>query len=222
MKTAPTKVVFRPFMNTPEQQHQSRWMQYLRHPLFACFGLRPIFAQHTRLEHDALRRWAIGRLNLVEIGVAEGGSALALAESMAASATLTLVDPFHLSRWKAVNATRRVAESAVSRAAKGRVVWVRKMSCEAVAEQRYPIDFLLIDGNHEPTAVLRDWTDWHPLVPTGGVVAFHDARVFPEGWPGPSDGPVQVVDELFRTKTNALAWKIVEEVHSLVLVQRIQ
>jgi predicted O-methyltransferase YrrM len=222
MKTALAKVEFRPFMNTPEPQRLPSWMTHMRHPLFAYFGLRPIFAQHTRLEHEALLRWAMGKSHLVEIGVAEGGSALALAEAMPASATLTLIDPFHLSRVKAINATQRVAQSAVSRTAKGRIVWVQKISSEAVAAQQGPIDFLLIDGDHEPSAVSRDWIDWNPFVLKGGVVAFHDARVFHNGWPKPSDGPVQLVNKLFRAGSSSPAWRIAEEVHSLVLVQRIR
>ncbi|MFZ1204031.1 MAG: hypothetical protein WAN97_06955, partial [Candidatus Acidiferrales bacterium] len=58
-------------------------MPKLRHPFYAWIGLRPALAQHTDAEHAALKRWAENRRHLVEIGVAEGVSALALREAMA-------------------------------------------------------------------------------------------------------------------------------------------
>ncbi len=54
-----------------------------------------------------------------------------------------------------------------------------------------------------------------------GTAIFHDARVFPGGWPTPADGPVKVVKSLFRDARFA-GWRIVEEVHSMVVVQREQ
>ena len=42
----------------------------LRHPLYACLGLRPVLAQHTSAEHAAFKRWATDRRSIVEIGVA--------------------------------------------------------------------------------------------------------------------------------------------------------
>jgi predicted O-methyltransferase YrrM len=213
---------YRPFMRTPEPGGPRNWLKPLRHPLFACMGLRPVYAQHTRAEHEALQRWAAGRSHLVEIGVGEGGSACALAQVMAGSGTLTLIDPFHLSRWRRVNATKRVAHAAVSHAARGTVVWIEEMSSVAVRTWETAIDFLLIDGNHEESAVLSDWAGWHPFVSPCGLVAFHDARVFRGGWPELGDGPVRIVNQLFRGESSLPGWHVVDEVHSLVLIQRRQ
>lgn len=211
---------FRPIMSTPESDDSPLRLRLARHPVFAWMGLRPVFAQHTLSEHEALRRWAAGRAHLVEIGVAEGASAGALAEAMAPMGTLTLIDPFHLSRWKRINATKRLAHAVVSRVARGRVVWVEQMSSEALRCWKAQIDFLFIDGDHHEQTVLQDWTGWCAFVARGGVVIFHDARVFPGGWPGPSDGPVRAVNEMFRGPTALPDWQIVDEVHSLVVVQR--
>jgi len=60
----------------------------LRHSVFAWLGLRPIFGQHTMGEDADLRKWSTGRSRLVEIGVAEGASVLALRESMSSLGTL--------------------------------------------------------------------------------------------------------------------------------------
>lgn len=36
------------------------------------------------------------------------------------------------------------------------------------------VDFLFIDGAHDYETVLSDWTNYSPLVRTGGMVLFHD------------------------------------------------
>ena len=73
-----SEIIFRPFMDTPEPVRVPERLKKLSHPLFAWARLRPIFAQHTSLEHNALQRGASGCHCVVEIGVAEGASALAL------------------------------------------------------------------------------------------------------------------------------------------------
>jgi hypothetical protein len=56
-------------------------------------------------------------------------------------------------------------------------------------------------------------------VAPSGVVAFHDARLFPGGWCQPDWGPVKVVDKLFRARALG-GWRVVQEVGSLVVVER--
>jgi hypothetical protein len=56
-------------------------------------------------------------------------------------------------------------------------------------------------------------------VKPSGVVVFHDARLFDGGWTSPNYGPVKLVDRLFRTGKPS-EWKIVEEIHSLLVVER--
>jgi Methyltransferase domain len=200
---------------TPERRTPS----LLRHPIFALMGLRPVVGQHTYAEDAALREWAAGKSKLVEIGVAEGASAITLRQAMAPDGILWLIDPFHLSRVQRLNAMRRVAHRAVNIVNNGRVVWVNKFSFEAVKVWVGQIDFLFLDGDHSETGVQRDWEDWHPYVISGGIVAFHDAAIFRGGWPQPNWGPVRLVDRLFRSRALS-GWRIIDEVDSLVLVQR--
>ena len=134
----------------------------LRHPLFAWLGLRPILGQHTAAENAALKKWATGRSRLVEIGVAEGASALGLREAMSGEGTLWLIDPFHLSRWRGMNAMKRAAHRGVGSCRNGRVVWIEKFSFDAARDWEGEIDFLFIDGDHAESAVQRDWDDWNP------------------------------------------------------------
>jgi predicted O-methyltransferase YrrM len=215
-----SEIAFRPFMDTPEPVRVSERFKKLRHPLFAWARLRPIFAQHTSLEHEALQRSASGCRTVVEIGVAEGASALALREVIASDGTLYLIDPFHLSRFRWINAQRRAAHTAVGRCTAAKVDWIERFSFDAVRSWNRPIDFLFIDGDHSEKSVIRDWSEWHRFVRLGGRVAFHDARVFERGWPSEDDGPVKVVKSLFRDHQSP-DWKIVAEVHSLVIVERI-
>jgi predicted O-methyltransferase YrrM len=193
---------------------------YLRHPLFAWLNLRPVIAQHTQEENALLRRWAHGRKSLVEIGVAEGASALALHETMSPNGVLYLIDPFHLSRLPFLNSEKRVARRTATSSRNGRVVWVEQFSPDAAASWNTSLDFLFFDGDHSEGAVRRDWIDWHRFVVPGGIVAFHDARLFPGGWTSHSFGSVVVVDELFRGVHALSHWRIVDERDSLVIVER--
>jgi predicted O-methyltransferase YrrM len=203
----------------PVSEAVSPFTQVLRHPFFAWAGLRPPIAQHTLAEHEALMRYSCGVSCAVEIGVAEGASAAALREAMPRDGMLYLVDPFHLSRIRVLNFLKRAARRAVYSTGNGRVIWIESFSYDAVREWRLPIDFLLIDGDHHEQAVERDWHDWSPFVTAGGVVVFHDARLFPSGWTSPDYGPVRFVDRVFR-QGSVTPWSIIDEVDSLVFVSR--
>jgi predicted O-methyltransferase YrrM len=189
------------------------------HPVFAWLGLRPARAQHTVEESRALSSWARNKKCIVEIGVAEGASALALRRVLHSEGALHLIDPFHLTRLRFLNSVRRVARKTVSHCATGRVEWIEEFSDVAVRKWDHIIDFLFLDGDHREDAVQRDWENWSRFVRLHGIVALHDARIFPGGWTSESDGPVKLVDRLFRSGSPS-AWEIVDEVHSLVFARR--
>jgi hypothetical protein len=210
-----------PRVSDAELNYDVRHVETLRHPFCAWMGLRPALAQHTAAEHEAMRRWAAGRKTLVEIGVAEGVSAVALREGMAEDATLTLIDPFHLSRYPVLNFMKRVAHRAVSDTSRGKVVWINDFSQEAVRHWTEQIDLILIDGDHAETAVERDWNEWNGFVRPGGVALFHDACLFAGGWTSSGYGPVKLVNRLFR-EGSVRGWTVVEEIHSLLVVKKDQ
>ena len=191
----------------------------MKHPFFAWAGMRAPIAQHTLAEHQTLEKYARGSSSTVEIGVAEGASAVALRQAMNPEGTLYLIDPFHLSRVRPLNFLRRAARRAVNEGPGARTVWVEEFSEKAVSEWKTPIDFLLIDGDHREEAVERDWNEWHPHVTENGFVAFHDARIFPRGWTSAGYGPVRFIERHFRHGTPE-PWRIVEEVDSLVIVSQ--
>lgn len=198
---------------------RARMNSFLGHSVFSYLGLRPFFAQHTTAEHAALKKWAAGRASIVEIGVAEGVSALAIREEMDGRGTLFLIDPYHLSRMRALNFERRAAHRAVESCKRGRVVWIEKFSYEAARLWRKPLDFLMIDGDHSEAGVRKDWHDWSPFVESSGIAVLHDARIFQGGWTDSGYGPVKLVDDLFRTNPTP-EWRIVDEVDSLVVTER--
>lgn len=191
----------------------------LRHPFFAWVGFRQSIAQHTLAEHEALMRYASNSRTVVEIGVAEGASAVSLREAMYPDATLYLVDPFHLSRMSALNFLKRAAHRAVDSTGSARTIWIEAFSHDAVRTWKRQIDFLLIDGDHHEQAVERDWLDWSRYVAPEGIVAFHDARLFANGWTSPEYGPVKFVERVFRQNSDG-PWFVIEEVDSLVFVSR--
>jgi Methyltransferase domain len=78
---------------------------------------------------------------------------------------------------------------------------------------------VFVDGDHSRGAARLDWDLWHPLVPAGGTVVFHDAREGKRGGRG-LPGPTEVVDELFRNGRSVHGWRIVDEVDSAVAVAR--
>jgi predicted O-methyltransferase YrrM len=153
------------------------------------------------------------------MGVAEGVSARALREGMKPDARLFLIDPFHLSRVPALNFMKRVAMRNVRAGRRGKVVWIQKFSHEAVFGWNEPIDLLFIDGDHAEGAVERDWREWSLFVRPGGVALFHDACLFQGGWTTPEYGPVRLANRLFRSG-KAAGWRIVEEVDSLLVLER--
>jgi predicted O-methyltransferase YrrM len=191
----------------------------LQHPFFSWAGLRPILAQHTLAEHQALQKHAGGRKQVVEIGVAEGASAIALRDGMDPSGNLYLIDPYHLSRLHPLNFQRRAAKRAVSAQARPAIHWIESFSQEAATAWNAPIDFLLIDGDHAEDAVQKDWVDWHPHIVDDGIVAFHDARLFPSGWTSPDYGPVRFINRFFRDSSQT-GWALIDEVDSLVILRK--
>lgn len=97
-----------------------------------------------------------------------------------------------------------------------------------VAKLRHPVFAwlglrpVLAQHTREENDALRRWArERRSLleVGVGGVVALHDARTFAGGWTTAASGPVELVDQLFRHRP-VRGWKIVDEVHSLVIIQR--
>jgi predicted O-methyltransferase YrrM len=179
-----------------------------------ALGLRPAIAQHSRAEAGLLMRYAAGASTVVELGVAEGGSAAELRSVMAPSGELFLVDPFERGRL-GFSPAWIVAHRVVNSIRRGKVGWVRARSDEAVAGWNRPIDFLFIDADHSYERAAGDWRQWTPKVRVGGFVAMHDSILC--DWTDSQSGPVRLLAEISESE---LEWTIVDQADSLTILRR--
>jgi len=185
-----------------------------------ALGLRRAYTGTTPAEQQALLRLAGGKKCLVEIGADEGANSLNLRKAMHPDGALYLIDPYKPGRL-GVNFSYLIAKREVSKSDNGRVVFIRQLSHQAALGWHDAIDFLFVDGDHSRDGALRDWLDWSPHVYAGGLVAFHDAHVFPGGWTQPSWGPVQVVEEIIEGRHSVGGhFEVSEVVDSLVVLRR--
>jgi predicted O-methyltransferase YrrM len=191
-------------------------------------GLIPPRTMHSAEDASVLLQAARGARCVVEIGVYEGSSAVALCGALRSDAELHLVDPFGRhpdalpSGWGATEwATRR----AVSRALRRRgpeapaVHWHVCLSAELASRWQGGAEVVFIDGDHSETGCELDWSEWHRFVPLGGHVIFHDARADQAEGRG-LPGPTAVVTRLFRGDGTP-GWEIAAEADRTVAVRRV-
>jgi predicted O-methyltransferase YrrM len=189
-------------------------------------GLIPPRTMHSADDARVLLDAARGARRVVEIGVYEGASALALLDVLEPDAELHLIDPFG-SRpdalpegWAASEwATRRAVGRAVRhRSAAPAVHWHVTLSHEVAERWDREVDVVFIDGDHSEAGCERDWRSWHQFVTVGGCVIFHDARAGePDGRGLP--GPTAVLTRRFRGEGTP-GWEIVAEADRTVAVRR--
>jgi predicted O-methyltransferase YrrM len=162
-----------------------------------------------------LRQLASDARVIVEIGVAEGGSAWEAAQVMRPDATLHLIDPYFRRTMGAFVPARTIARRLVADVARGAVTWHECFSHEAVKGWTENIDFLFIDGDHTYEGVRRDFEEWGPHLAAGGHIALHDARR-ESGWTEPDHGPARLLADL----TESAGWAVTDGVDSLAVLQR--
>jgi predicted O-methyltransferase YrrM len=191
-------------------------------------GLIPPRTMHSAEDASVLLEAARGARRVVEIGVYEGSSALALCETLGPEAELHLVDPFGAhpdalpNGWGATEwATRRVVARALRRRGLDApsVLWHVALSHDLAARWSGEVDVVFIDGDHSEAGCELDWSSWHPFVPVGGRIVFHDARAEEPGGRG-LPGPTAVVTRHFRSDVPAPGWEIAAEADRTVVVRR--
>lgn len=188
-----------------------------RRHVFGVLGLRRPRAECTMAEARLLRDHAAGARSVVELGVAEGGSALQLRSAMAADGCLYLVDPYATGP-TGISFAQIMARRVLGSCTNGRVIWLRMTSTHAARAWSGPIDFLHIDADHTYERAVSDWSDWHGHVPVGGVVAFHDSAVFSGGWVTPEWGPVRVVESILADRDD---WQLAAREDSMSVLRRV-
>jgi predicted O-methyltransferase YrrM len=190
-------------------------------------GLIPPRTMHSDEDVRVLLDAARGARRVVEIGVYEGASAVALCAALDRGAELHLIDPFGAhpdalpSGWGASEwATRRAVARAVRRRGgeAPRVCWHPQLSHDVAGRWRGEIDLLFIDGDHSEAGCELDWSCWQGFLAPGGRAVFHDARADqPDGRGLP--GPTAVVARRLRGGAEP-GWKIVAEADRTVVVER--
>jgi hypothetical protein len=178
---------------------------------------------HSEREAEVIARLAHGARRVVELGVYEGSSALVLCRVLGPGAELHLVDPFVDSTgwalppgWTATPAATRLVVRRAVRRGGPMIRWhIARSQDVGRAWSGGSVDLVFVDGDHSPEGCREDFEVWQGHVGSEGAIAFHDAR---DGFAGGRGGigPTAVVNELFRDG----AWRIVEEVDSLVVVRR--
>ncbi|HEY3866521.1 MAG TPA: class I SAM-dependent methyltransferase [Solirubrobacteraceae bacterium] len=192
-------------------------------------GLIPPRTMHSEEDARVLLEAARGARRVVEIGVYEGSSAVALCETLGPDAELHLVDPFGAhpdalpNGWGATEwATRRVVARTLRACGPDApsVHWHVALSHELAARWEGDVDMVFIDGDHSEAGCALDWSAWHGFVAPGGRVVFHDARADrAEGRGLP--GPTVVVGRHFRAAEPAPGWEIDAEADRTVVVRRV-
>jgi predicted O-methyltransferase YrrM len=177
--------------------------------------LRPAIAQVSAAEGRLLEATAAGARSVVEIGIAEGGSAWHLRRAIDPGGRITLIDTYPTVL--GLNMSRVIARRLVGSVGRGDVEWLRMRSDQAVGDWTRPIDYLFIDGDHSYEAVRRDFEDWSGHVVPEGLVAFHDALTQAD-WMDESFGSAQFVGELIAYAEGP--WEQVDGVDSLAVFRR--
>jgi predicted O-methyltransferase YrrM len=176
--------------------------------------LRPAVAQISEAEGALIERCCEGTRRVVQIGVAEGGSAWHARRTMDPAGTLHLIDTYP--KVAGLNMSSIIARRLVGTVPRGQVDWIRARSDEAARDWSLPIDFLFIDGDHAYEAVRQDWEDWSPYVTPSGRVGFHDALLDAD-WMTPDFGSARFVAELLE---EASEWRLAAGADSLAVVER--
>lgn len=144
----------------------------------------------------------------IEIGVAGGEHALSLLTTLDIK-KLYLIDPYEMYEsyteglnhygldQKSLGDSEGAAKKLLAPYSK-KLVWIKKLSSEAVDEIIEVVDFVYIDGNHQEEFVIEDIENYYPLIREGGVIGGHD---FYNGFQREHDGVVNAVTSFVSEST---------------------
>ena len=136
----------------------------------------------------------------VEIGVAGGEHALSLLENLHIK-KLYLIDPYELYETygegislygidqRDLLATEKSAKEKLKKYA-SQIVWIKKVSSNAIPDIIEKLNFVYIDGNHQESFVVDEIAKYFPLLDADGVIGGHD---FYNGFQREHDGVISAV-----------------------------
>jgi predicted O-methyltransferase YrrM len=178
-----------------------------------ALGVVNAYSQTHPEERACLCRHASQVRSAVEIGTFMGLTAVELARSLPADATLYCVDPYP----GGGDPLQQIAMRQIARAgAASKVRMVRADSVGAIASLPAQVDFFFVDGDHSYEGLVADWKVVKQLLRPGGIAAFHDV-VQVAGGGVYSPGSAQVFSEVISRDPN---FTLLETVKSLAVLQR--
>lgn len=168
----------------------------------------------TESELACLERHARGRRLAVEIGTAQGASAVRIARALASGGRLFCVDPY-----SATNPNARICLRELRRAGVvDRVTFLRGTSVQMAGRLPRACDFFFVDGDHSYEGLKADWEIVLEHLAVGGVVCFHDTSVPPQE-PERTPGSVRFFEDVIRRHRN---FKWLETCYTLNVLERIR
>lgn len=139
-------------------------------------GVDEAATQVTERELAVLVQHAAASQTIVEIGVFEGKTSVALAK--ASPGTVYGIDPFFGGRlglaWGEV-----IARANRRRHHLRNLEFIKALSHDAAPRFDRAVDMIFIDADHSYKGLQQDWTDWTPKVRSGGIIALHDVHLAP-------------------------------------------
>jgi hypothetical protein len=187
------------------------------HFLKYLLSLDKATTQTSIAERTAMIPYLASSKIIVEIGIFEGFNTREFALFSPQNAQIFAIDPFFkgffgfnygkiiaLKEWKKKGINHKIKV-------------IEGFSWDVIHNIPQGVDFIFIDGDHSFEGVRKDFELYSQLLSENGIIALHDARLFSEGWTRPDWGPVRLVEEIIKPSRG---WKIVEEVDSLVLIQK--
>jgi hypothetical protein len=143
-----------------------------------AIGLAKAETQTSAGERACLNRYAAGKRRLAEIGVWHGVTTCCLRRAMAPDGVLFCIDPFPVGRL-GFSAQRIIARRELAKIRNGQLRWICATGYQAglsyKLEEKQPLEFSFIDGDHNFDGLREDWAAWSPWIGSGGIVALHDS-----------------------------------------------
>ncbi len=188
----------------------------LLHFLKYYTGLNSPVTQTSVNEQNLLSYYVQNARSIAEIGVFEGFNTREFALHSPKNAIIYAIDPF-LKGFFGFSYGKFIAKKEWEKykvSEKIKIIEGLSWDVEYLIPQ---LDFIFIDGDHSFEGVKKDFDVYSKKLSQRGIIAFHDARIFSNGWTSEDWGPVKLINEVIKKSPD---WIIVEEIDSLVLVKR--
>jgi predicted O-methyltransferase YrrM len=189
----------------------------LLHLIKAFLKIEKAATQTSAAERELITKYTSGKLNAAEIGVFEGVNTALIANSLDKNGKMYAIDPFLRVKF-GLSYQKKISYTVLKRAkAFNKVVWLEGFSQDVIDQVPAKMDFIFVDGDHSFEGVKRDYDLYQQKLAKDGILAFHDSRLFENGWTNADQGPVRLMNEIILPSNK---WQVVDQVDSLVLLKK--